>query len=283
MKLAGLLVVSVVLSLPGRADAECGNPTWIGTPTATKIPQRGSLYVYNAQLGYYETDLLKAKGAIKQKTKVGETVIRMDYETQADELEIKLDDYSSAPVYNVDRWWRAPRLPPRVIQYWHHVYQWTCSFADSLMLQIDQPTAAFRALWRAPGKPVREWIIPARTDAGNVNVLELGKVDCGSTTIEPAELLAGGELTLIAIRFDGTEIAVAGLPAWISSKDLIKTSDGLDRAIQFEPGTEPLTPTPEIRKESDDGDFPWTIFVIVLSILGPLLYVRFTNRPLKGI
>ena len=281
MKLAGLLVVGVVFASPGRAEAKCGNPNWIGTPQGAKIPTRGSLFVYDEYMKY--TDALPpAKGAIVKRTKVGETVMRLDYESKADELEIKLDDWTS-PIYNVDPSWRAPGALPRVLQYWHHKSAWTCSHADSVMLQIDQPTAAFRVRWQADGKAMQEWILPARTGEDNRNVLELGTIDCGSTTIPPEEFAAGGTLTVFAIRFDGSEVVVTGLPSRMSTKDMMTSESGVDQAIGYFEGGEPVKPLPKVTEPRGTPEFPWAVFVAVMCILTPLVYIRMTNRALKPV
>jgi hypothetical protein len=281
MKLAGLALVGAVLVLPGRAEADCGNPHWIGTPAGATLPPRGSLYVYDEHSKYDDT--APKSTPIVKRTKISDTVMRLDYDSKADELEIKLDDYDTPPVYNLDPKWRAPAALPRVLQYWHHVSEWTCSNADTVMIQIDQPTAAFRVRWQADGKPMQEWIIPARTGEDNRNVLELGKIDCGSTTIPPEEFAAGGTLTLFAIRYDGSEVVVTGLPPRMSTKDMVSSSNGIDQAIGYFENGEPVQPLPQAHTPRGTPEFPWTVFVIVMGILGPLLYIRFTNRGLKEV
>jgi hypothetical protein len=284
MKLAGLLLAGSALVLPKLAEADCGNRNWIGTPAGSKIPAKGSLFVYD-EYSKYPGELSPAKGAIKQRTKVGDSVIRLDYESTANELEIKLTEWDAGSVFNIDPRWRAPQALPRVIQYWHHASSWTCSHADSLMLQIDQPTAAFRAVWKADGKAARTWIIPAQTGDDNRNVLELGKIDCGSTTIEPEELAAGGALTLFAIRYDGTEVVVTGLPPRISTKDLMTSEAGVSQAIGYFENQEPVKPAPRpaFEMEEHHQDVAWQVFLCVMGVLVPLLYVRFANRTLKPV
>ena len=60
------------------------------------------------------------------------------------------------------------------------------------MLQVDQPTAAFRVFWRFENQPAREFVIPAHAKENNVNVLELDKV------IAPTELAAGVQHVWVA-------------------------------------------------------------------------------------
>lgn len=280
MKLAGLVVVAslgLAASQVTEASASCGIRRWLGTPSGAAIPPTGSMFLYDEGLEGRAPQ--PPAGAITARVEVAPNVLRIDYATKADELELKLAD--EAHLFEVKRGWRPPQAAPRVVQYWHHQYEWTCSFADSVMLQIDQPTAAFRVRWASAGQPAREWIVPALTAEGNVSVLEVGKLNCGSTTIEPAELAAGGQLTLIAIRFDGSEVPVNGLPPFLSTKQMTTTHEYLERAIPYEPGAEPVAPVPLPPRET--RDFPLVVFLAVLGILGALLYVRFGHRALKEV
>jgi hypothetical protein len=271
MKLAGVVAFGLAVLAHTNADAECGTPQWLGTPNGASIPTKGSLFFYSEENG---VDAKKVGGPITAVTKLSDTVVRLDYSTKADELEITAQEPA---VYQVSSYWKPPAAAPRVIQTWHHQYEWTCSTADSVMLQIDQPTAAFRVFWRYKDHPTREWIVPARTGDGNVNVLELGKINCGSTTIDPNELAAGGSLTLIAIRYDGSEVAVAGLPPTLSTADMPTSKDGIERAIAYPAGTEPTAPVPY-----QDHDWPFYLFMLLLVPAGALTYVALRDRGLKS-
>lgn len=113
--------------------------------------------------------------------------------------------------YRLTADWRAPTDAPQVTKYWHREYEWTCSSEDTFNFEIDQATAAIRVRWTYRGDTT-ETIVPARGD-----VLKLGKINCGGSTLDPAELHAGGHLELIAIRLDGTEVRIGGLPATVST------------------------------------------------------------------
>ena len=279
MKLAYLWALIAAASAPGRAEADCGTPRWIGTPSGATVPAKGTLYFYDEGLAPRDPKQLPA-GPIVRETPISDTVLRIDYASKADELVLDPDstDYTKLVI---DRSWRAPQVAPRVLQYWHHVYAWTCSSSDSVMIQIDQPTAAFRVRWKFADKKMREWIVPARTADNNINVVELGKINCGSTSIEPEELARGGELSLIAIRYDGSEIAVTGLPRVLSSGQMPTSEQGIDRGIVFAPGTEPIQRA--IIPVEEDPDFAFHLFMIILGVLGGLLVVRFRSRALKPV
>ena len=276
MKLAGvgLLAGLAVLSVHTRAEAECGNPHWVGTPTGATIPAKGSLYRYDESLAY--RDPKSTGGPIVAQTKISDTVVRLDYVTKADELELS-DEYEPT-LLQVSPTWQPPAAAPRVIQYWHETYAWTCSSSNSVMLQIDQPTAAFRVFWQSRNHPAKTWIIPARTAENNINVLELGKVNCGSTSIDPDELAAGGILTLMAIRYDGSEVAVTGLPPTLSSAEMPTGDTGITRAIGYQAGAAPTASVPPV-----DHDFPFHLFLLLLIPAAALLFVASRHRALKPV
>ena len=275
MKLAPVgLAVALLSIFATRAEAECGNPHWVGTPTGATIPQTGSLYLYDHSLTY--GGLKERGGPIVRQTQISATVVKLDYVSHADELE--LVDADSPILLNVSPTWQPPAAAPRVIQTWHQVSSWTCSSADLFNLQIDQPTAAFRIVWEPKNLPARQFVFPAVTADNNVNVLSLGKVDCGTTNIDPAELLVGGRMSLFAIRYDGSEVAVRGLPEYVSSAQAPVTEDGIKRAIGFPIGTAPTAPVPPT-----DHDFPFHLFLLLLIPAAALLWVAVHNRSVKAV
>lgn len=276
MKLVGAALATLVFLAAPRAEASCGNPHWVGTPPGAAIPPAGSLYLYDHALVFRAPTPRPTPGPIVRETVVGDGVVRLDYATSADELEIA--DQWNPTVFPVHGTWKPPAAAPRVIQYWHQVHAWACSSADLVWLQIDQPTAAFRVVWQAKGKPARQFIFPALTDTNNVSVLPLGKLDCAGTTIDPAELAEGGRLTLFAIRFDGSEVAVRGLPSTISTAAMPTTEDGIERAIGFQAGTEPTQPVPP-----PDHDWPFHLFLLLLIPAAALLWVAVRDRSVKAV
>ena len=136
--------------------------------------------------------------------------------------------------------WHTPQTPPRVLQYWHHVSEWTCSHSDALMLQTDEDTAAYRVTWTPGNGPKREFVMPARAEGGR-SALELGKIDCSGESLSVEQLAAGGHLELTAIRLDRSEVAVTGLPYIITTASLGATDAGLDRAFLIPTQRQPTT------------------------------------------
>jgi hypothetical protein len=208
MRSALAMVVVLVFATPQRADAMCGSPRWVGTESSA-VPTRGALYVYDDILEYkphqQEVSWNGTPGVAVQ-SKVAKAVVRIDYAGVAgSELVV------NGVAYRLTAEWRAPVETPSVVRWWHHEHKWTCSSSDTLNVEISQPTAAVRVRWTFEGETT-ETIVPARR-----SVLELGKIDCGGTTLDPEELDTGGHLELTAIRVDGSEVPIRGLPATIST------------------------------------------------------------------
>src|SRR5690606_4361991 len=106
----GLALGVVLVALTSTpAEASCANLIWLGTPTGASIPARGSLYMYDDANARPELG-----GPIVAQTKVSDHVVRLDYATRADELEVM------ESVFAVNKTWRPPAAAPRVIQAWHH-------------------------------------------------------------------------------------------------------------------------------------------------------------------
>ncbi|HEY5921740.1 MAG TPA: hypothetical protein VIV11_08715 [Kofleriaceae bacterium] len=203
-----VLVFSLVLAIPQRAYAACAHPSWVGTESSS-VPTRGSLYVYDEIVEHrahqHEVRWNGTEGVAVQ-TKVAKAVVRIDYSGPVgSELVV------NRVGYRLTSDWRPPVEAPFVVKWWHHESEWTCSSSDTLNIEISQPTAAVRVRWTFRGDTT-ETIVPTEG-----NVLELGKINCGGTTLDPDELRAGGHLELTAIRLDGSEVAIRGLPAKIST------------------------------------------------------------------
>lgn len=282
MKLA-FVAVALATSAPRLAQAECANPHWIGTPPHTRLPTHGSLYLYDGSLAYRGTEIpaVAAKWTGMQpkathETRISDTVVRFDYEaTLPATVVIDPEGWEPRP-FTFDSRWRAPIDAPRVMQYWHHVYEWTCSQADSVMFQIDQPTAAFRVAWKYAGHTT-EQIIPAQTDDGARSVVELGKINCARANLDPEELRKGGELTLTAIRFDGSEVPVVGVPAFLSTTQMPTAAEGLDRAFRLtvlpDPVEETITPTAKEPQTPLVGGI-----AVICCLFGVLIGIRAGKR-----
>jgi hypothetical protein len=229
MKLALALLLAAI---PRIAAAECAGPHWIGTPSGTPLPLRGTLFVHDTATSPVVQPMWHGRPpALWRQTRIAEDVVRVDYLVTTP-TRLGLDVDSPDPrTFTFDPAWRAPAAAPSVIRSWHRERSPSCPTADSVMLQIDQATAAFRVHWTYGGKTT-ELVVPARTADGNKSVLELGKLDAGQN-LDPAELHEGGEITVTAIRLDGSEIAVTGIPAFLATANLRTIDEGMEHAFRI--------------------------------------------------
>jgi hypothetical protein len=271
---AALLAVAV----PRGARADCGIPVWMGSRTDRPVPLEGSLYMYvgNGRGDFGMLPALGFSGGVgnAEAFRISPTVVRLDYSgTPGSRLTVKTA-WDDAWVYQLDATWRAPATAPRVLQFWHHVYEWTCSRADSLMVQTEQETAAYRVTWVPAHGAKRELVMPALTDVDR-SALELGKIDCSTESLPVDELAAGGHLELTAIRADRSEVAVVGLPYLISTAKLALDPDGLQHAFLI-PDPPPAAPA---MKAPDTGDTTLAVVVLLMfaGALGLVLHQLFTS------
>jgi hypothetical protein len=94
-----------------------------------------------------------------------------------------------------------PQTPkvPRILAMQRHQGSWTCSSFDEVTIKLSEPTTGVRARWTRNGHVSEYWVVPSGHD------IQLGKVNCGGTTLPPSELDEGGRLELFAILPDGSE------------------------------------------------------------------------------
>lgn len=175
----------------GRAEAECATPSWYGTPAGVTVPAQGVVYRFAGPSTEATMQRYDAAGA----REMG---------------------------YAVDPDWAPPAEAPRVLAIEHAKWRWTCSSEDVLAIQIDQPVAAVRVFW-ATSDGQHEMIVapqPRETPMGRpAAILKLGKIDCGGANIPVEDLERGVVLGLTAIRNDGTEVAIDGVPTIVALDD----------------------------------------------------------------
>jgi hypothetical protein len=248
-----VLAALVTLALAPAAHAECAIQTWIGTPSGTALPPSGTLYIYD------------------DSSDAPDHLTRVPYDVGLDTTFDVTVGWETT-TYPIDPQWKAPREAPRVIQYWHHASEWTCSHADSWMIQVDQPTAAFVVQFTSIddiGTTI-EYIEPAKTGADGRSVLEIGKHDCiGSMKLSPEQLAAGGVLELWAIRFDGTRVQVTGLPQMMKTSEMRTSEGGVDEAIGFAVAPPAPPPAPPIVTNAASGE----AFLVIAAAGVGLLFI----------
>jgi hypothetical protein len=195
--LVGLLILAAGAE---RAEASCIRPEWIGTPAGVTVPEKGVLYRFSALEG----------------------------------AEARMERYDAAGAealgFVVDEEWAPPAEAPRVLAIQHSKYAWTCSDENALAIQLDQPVAAVRVFW-ATSEGQREMVVaprPRETPKGRpASVLLLGGINCAGENIPVADLERGVVLGLTAIRFDGSEVAIDGVPTIVAFDDYPVSKNGV--------------------------------------------------------
>jgi hypothetical protein len=124
--------------------------------------------------------------------------------------------------YPIDPHWKAPAEPPRVLVLERSEYGWSCLPEDALAIQIDQPVAAVKVFW-ATSKGTQTMIVapePYATPLGKpASILLLGRPYCASENVPLADLERGVVLGLTAIRNDGSEVMIEGVPTFVKLDD----------------------------------------------------------------
>lgn len=275
------IIVGTLLTAAATADADCGIPNWLGTASGVSIPASGTLYMHDESLTW---DLPGDVGAswLSVQWENGEGTFRV-VRTEGALASIEYDGPPGATLKFVDRWgdaidlhlapsWQPPAHAPRVLQYWHHAREWTCSSSDSLRIQIDQPTAAVRVRWHVNGHAV-DYIEATRND-GTKSVLELGKINCGGENVPLEQLYDGVGIELYAIRFDGSEVKIEGMPSRIKLGDLEASEDDQAMTIVATQETQAAQQPPRGANRTPANE--WLgVFVLAFAAFGVIaaLYV----------
>jgi hypothetical protein len=239
---AWLLVVAVIIATPRVASASCGCAVKLA-PASRVMPLRGSVFLGDAHLldeGEISIQWIGTPGTASW-TLVVTTFKRYE-----------------AARYKLSSAWRAPSAAPRAIEIEHHESSWTCASTDALFINVDQSTSAIRIRWTHAGK-TSTWVEVTDGAVG------LGHVSCCGENIPPDELHAGGELELVAIRVDGSEVPVRDIPSFISGE--VYPADTLDKLAR-----------PSIAATSpDESAVPqWARFLISLGLICAVAFVART-------
>ena len=220
-----LFVIALLVAAERSAHAACSCRLKL-SPESGPVPLRGFLYlgdVYLLQRGDVTVRWIGIPGMATWTVREG--IARLDYSgPEGSELAVILGGKYESARYRLASGWRAPSTAPRAIGFQHEERSWTCASTDALIIELDQSTAAVRVRWTHWGT-TETFVLP--TD-GRV---ALGQLGCCGSNISPDELHDGGELELVAIRVDGTEARILGIPRVVSTDVLI--SLGLIGSLVF--------------------------------------------------
>jgi hypothetical protein len=239
-----LATLAALAGLEHAAHAECAWPNWLGTPSGVSVPASGTLYRYT-----------------------GDGVEAVPYQAATGVL--TLDGGWDPATFPVDPTWTPPSEPPRAMTVLRSQDEWTCSWEDAAAIQLDQPVAAVRVFWARDGQRHETIAVPRpiETDAGiPAAMILLGKINCSGENVPLADLTAGVVIKMTAIRFDGSEVQVEGLPTIL---DLDDVPGGIKhRAIPLLESAPPLivNASPPVRHRRH------TSGIIILTLLGGAIF-----------
>lgn len=275
------IVVGTLLSARA-AHASCAIPAWVGAEPGTVVPTKGVFYVHDESIGwstdpepYVKLRWSDGEGTAKV-VRVEETVVAIEYEgPPLSRIHVE-GFYDQLAELVLDDAWLAPAAVPRVLQYWHHASSWTCSSSDTLMIQVDQPVAAFRVRWRVNDHDV-DYIETPHTD-GTKTVLELGKINCGGENVPLEQLKDGVGIELYAIRHDGSEVHVPTMPRFVRLDALPEVDAGMDHAFTIMATQDPSAATHATPRQR--ATYGRTLGAVILAFagLGVLLVLWLIRR-----
>ena len=250
-----LFVLAMILAAERAADASCGCLLKL-SPESGSVPLRGSLYLGDVGLverGQVSVRWIGTPGIASWTAQHG--IARLDYSgPEGSELIVVTFGRYERARYKLESSWRAPTTAPRAIRFEHEESEWTCASTDALYIELDQSTAAVRVHWTHRGTTETR-VLP--TD-GRV---ALGLNGCCGTYISPDELHDGGTLELVAIRVDGSEAQILGIPSFVSSDMYSPARAVASDSTEGEPDPdEPLVPQ-------------WLVVLLSLKLMCPLVYI----------
>ena len=283
------IVVGVLLIASQVARASCGIPGWVGTADGAHVPTRGVVYIHDEAMGwdvqpvgdFLKVEWVGVSGATISVRRVEASVASIEYEGPAGARLRVFNRYDTQLAeYVLDDTWHAPLMEPRVLQFWHYLDEWTCSWGHSLLIQIDQPTAAVRVQWTTNGHSV-DYIEAVQTE-GDKRVLELGKINCGDQNMPLEQLLEGGDIELFAIRNDGSEVPIAGMPRHVALSKLPPTGSHMDHAftiVATQSAPQTVRTMLQARNEAGAGLGVLVLVLAALGVVGALWLIRRVETP----
>lgn len=285
LAISGILVGAVLTTAAATAEADCAPAGWFGASHDTTVPTRGTVYLHEESLawdlpGDIDPSWLKlqwenGEGTARLVRSEGAVAV-VEYEGPSGSTLKLLDRWDEPTALQLVSGWQPPARAPRVLQYWHTTESWTCSSTDSLMIQLDQPATAVRVRWHVNGHAV-DYLEATRND-GTKTVLELGKINCGRENVPLEQLYDGVGIELYAIRHDGSEVKVEGMPSHIRLADLEGTGGGMDQALTII-ATQETAAAQQVKRPRRPPASEWLgVFVLAFAGFGLLAALYLLRR-----
>ena len=152
----------------------------------------------------------------------------------------------------VDPHWKAPVDRPRVVSFWHGTSDFVCAAQNTVVIELDQIVSAVRVAWASKDRSGEILVAPhpAYPRKGRPKqLLELGRLSCAGENLPVAALRDGVTLQLTAIRHDGSEIAIEGVPAFVDLDEV--AAPVRPKQVAIRPSREPSGALPMQRNRED--------------------------------
>lgn len=243
--------------LPGgipEAGAICDSPEHAVLPASgTTVPPQPTLYAFNPHPSLEGRLVVEGAEASIEPVAAAPayhvTRIRVHAPDPGDEFRLYwryANGTSSHPAHYQVGATPTPNQA-RVVGVTHHTMDWTCSFADTIKLELQGTAIAYRVAWAdgemtiLPADDRALW--PAGSSRGDadapaparVTVAELGHVNCMGHSVAPEALARSRPFVLYALYADGSEVRLGSAIAQLGK-------DGVRLPVELVAGASEIAP-----------------------------------------
>jgi hypothetical protein len=249
MKLTLLAAAALGIVTLGRlpeADAECGSPQVGFLPASGEtVPPRPTIYVFVPHPGEARVVVEGAAASIEpvSKSEAYEVVrVRVLADDPGHEFDVHLRSAENPdPRSGRSAHYQVGDTPPdraRVIGVARHTHKWTCSYADTIRLELDGTAIAYRFAWRDGSTtviPADDNVMWPMDEAGVVTKASLGHLDCMGHSIDPEALASPRAFDLYALFADGSELRIGSSVAQLGDRGVRLPAELVDEGHDERP------------------------------------------------
>lgn len=251
---AALGALALTLSPGGitEADAMCGSPEHTVLPApGTPLPPEPTLYAFTPHRA------LEARLIIEG----AEASIERVAESHAYDV-TRVRVHARDPGHEIRLYWRYPNgrtsrpahyrvgaaTPPnqaRVVGVTRYTWNWTCSFADTIKLELEGTAIAYRVAWAdgstsiLPADSRLLWLDnpddAAALEPVRTTTAELGHINCMGYSVAPQALARPRPFVLYALYADGSEVRIGSAIAQLGK-------DGVRLPVELVAGAGEIAP-----------------------------------------
>ena len=207
------------------ADAECASPSVTFSPaTGGVVPRRATVYLF-APASWSSTDEVRTEGSLHVEgarfvarqimTSPAYSVMQIELFATGEQVTMRWKNQSEA-VYRVG----APSANvAQVTQVKRLEDHWTCSFQDTIDMQVTGNAIAYRMDWSdgtSTVLPSGAWFFGTPND--RPSSIQVGHLNCMDYNIDPKALATLRRFDLVALFSDGAEHTIGSAQAKLDGK-----------------------------------------------------------------